>query len=636
MKFNSPFGTPPQLNQISIKIDTKIVFVSDVFVDQYVGGAELTTEALISKSPVPVQKILSKDITMDLLEQGYQQHWVFGNFAAMDMTLIPTIVANLSYSVLEYDYKYCRYRSPEKHAYAEQKACDCETSQHGKMISAFFYGAKSLWWMSENQVDHYADLFSFLREKKNTVLSSVFDDEFFVRIKNLRKQNKNFERKGWIVLGSNSWIKGAQDAENWCKQQGHDYEVVWGLPYEQVLEKLARSEGFVFLPPGMDTCPRMVIEAKLLGCKLHLNDYVMHKDEEWFDTDNLTEIEEYLYSSRDLFWRAILEEADHKPTISGYMTTRDCIEQQYPWRACIDSMIKFCDEVVVVDGGSTDGTWEELEKWDEQEEKLKVYKVERDWTHKRFAVFDGAQKAEARKKCTMEYCWQMDADEVVPGDAGEKIVNFCRSWPQMVDLVCLPVVEFWGSEEKVRVDVNPWKWRLSKNLPHITHGIPAELRQYDVNGDLYSSPGTDGCDYVHTDTGARIFHASFYNDQAHSTRIHALNGNESALKAYEEWLQNCVNLLPSVKHYSWVDIARKIKTYKEYWQRHWESLYNIKQEDTAKNNMFFDKSWSDVTDDEIDELSQKLAQDTGGHIFHSKIDWMKTTPSVRIVTAANK
>ena len=60
------------------------------------------------------------------------------------------------------------------------------------------------------------------------------------------------------------------------------------------------------------------------------------------------------------------------------------------------------------------------------------------------------------------------------------------------------------------------------------------------------------------------------------------------------------------------------------------------QEDTEDNNMFFDKSWSDVTDDEIDELSQKLAQDTGGHIFHSKIDWMKTTPSVRIVTAVNK
>ena len=632
MKFNSPFGTEPDSNQISINSDAKIIFVSDVFVDQYVGGAELTTEALISKSPVPVQKILSKDITVALLEQGHQKHWVFGNFASMSTELIPTIVANLSYSILEYDYKYCRYRSPEKHAYAEKKPCDCENSQRGKMISAFYYGAMSLWWMSEDQLEHYTALFSFLREKKNTVLSSVFDDEFFVRIKNLREQNKNFERKGWIVLGSNSWIKGAQDAENWCKQQGHDYEVVWGLPYEQVLEKLARAEGFVFLPTGMDTCPRMVIEAKLLGCKLHMNDYVMHQDEEWFDTDNLTEVEEYLYGSRELFWRGILAEADYRPTISGYTTTRNCIEHRYPWRACIKSMLRFCDEVVVVDGGSTDGTWEELEKWGEEEEKLKVHKVERDWAHKRFAVFDGAQKAEARKRCTMEYCWQMDADELAPDQVKGQIINFCRSWPQLVDLVSFPVVEFWGSKEKVRVDVNPWKWRLSRNLPHITHGIPQELRKYDEDENLYAGVGTDGCDYVHTDTGVRIAYASFYTDEADAVRRQALAGDVPALKNYQNWYQHMVNALPSVHHHSWLDIGRKIHTYKNYWQKHWESLYNITQEDTAKNNMFFNKPWSEISEEDIDNLSSKLASEMGGWIFHAPVDFSRPTPHVKLNT----
>ena len=65
-------------------------------------------------------------------------------------------------------------------------------------------------------------------------------------------------------------------------------------------------------------------------------------------------------------------------------------------------------------------------------------------------------------------------------------------------------------------------------------------------------------------------------------------------------------------------------------QKHWESLYDIKQEDTPENNMFFDKAWSDVSDEEIAALATKLASKTGGHVFHTKIDWNNPTPSITI------
>ena len=223
--------------------------------------------------------------------------------------------------------------------------------------------------MSDDQQDLYHKLFPFLSEKNNTVLSSVFSDNFFVKIKQLREKNKELERKGWIVLGSSSWIKGADQAEDWCKKNNHDYEVVWGLPYEEILDKLSRAVGFVYQPMGNDTCPRMVIEAKLLGCELELNEYVQHREEEWFATNNLLEIEEYLYGSRDLFWRQELDSANYIPEISGYTTTLDCIKQKYPFENCINSMLEFCDEVIVVDGGSKDGTWDKLQSLAEKEEK---------------------------------------------------------------------------------------------------------------------------------------------------------------------------------------------------------------------------------------------------------------------------
>ena len=628
MQLISPFGNNKKA--VSINDETEVIFVADMFVETYSGGAELTTEALIKNAPMKTQKILSRDVDIDLLKDGASKYWIFGNFAALDVRLVPTIVANLKYSVLEYDYKYCRYRSPEKHLFAEQEECNCHEAEVGKMISAFYFGSKSLWWMSEAQQNHYFSKFPFLAQKKNCVLSSVFDDETFVNFKLIRHGSKNKNRTKWIVLGSGSWVKGADQAKQWCIDQGHEYEVVWGLSHHETLLKLSEAKGFVYLPRGKDTCPRMVIEAKLLGCELVLNEYVQHRDEEWFATDNILEIEEYLYASRDLFWKQIQDEMNYKPTISGYMTTKDCFRQGYPFREAILSMLNFCDEVIVVDGGSTDDTWHELSTWARHTNGLTVKQKKLDWDHPRFAVFDGEQKARARSLCTGDFCWQQDADEIVHENDYDKIRKTVLNFPNYTDLVSLPVTEYWGSGGKVRIDVNPWKWRLSRNLPHITHGIPGNLRQTDEAGDLYSLPGSDGCDFIHKDTLELIPHASFYNEGAHNARVAALQGNVDALAAYAEWFNRCTELLPGVHHYSWRNLERKIRTYRDYWSSHWQSLYNVKQEDTAENNMFFQKPWAEVSDEEITSLAKELEEKMGGWVFHNPVDFSKPTPSITV------
>ena len=192
-----------------------------------------------------------------------------------------------------------------------------------------------------------------------------------------------------------------------------EYELVWGIPYQECLEKLASNKGLVFLPKGGDTCPRLVIEAKLLGCELVLNENVQHKDEIWFDTEDTFDTQAYLFGARERFWNGIKYAMNYNPTLSGYTTTLNCITGGYPWVQSIKSMLGFCDEVVVVDGGSDDGTYEQLLSMAKNEPRLKVSLVKKDWDHPRFAVFDGAQKAKARSTCTMKYCWQQDADEVI-------------------------------------------------------------------------------------------------------------------------------------------------------------------------------------------------------------------------------
>jgi glycosyltransferase involved in cell wall biosynthesis len=621
---NKHFSLPPS-EEIG-KHD--VVFVSDLFLEDYVGGAELTSQALIDAAPFKVYKLHSRDVNLETLQAGHQKHWVFGNFSGMNVDLIPTVVANMSYSIVEYDYKFCRYRSMEKHAAAENTQCDCHTSPYGKYISAFFHGAKSIWWMSEKQREIYFKRFPFLRNSNSTVLSSVFDDVFFAKIKLLRESAAKNKNDIHVIIGSPSWIKGTDDAVSYCKSNDIKHEVVWNLPYDAMLEKLANSAGLVFLPKGADTCPRVVIEAKLLGCKLVLNDNVQHKDEIWFNTDDMLDVESYLYMARQRFWNGIRLAMNFKQTLSGYTTTLNCVKSDYPFVESIKSMLGFCDEVVVVDGGSQDGTWEILQNLAKDQPRLVVEKLSRDWSDRRFATFDGLQKAEARARCTKDLCWQQDSDEIVSEEDYGKIRNLVDHFPRDLELVALPIVEYWGCESKVRVDVNLWKWRLSRNNPNITHGIPSHLRKVDENGAIYAAAGTDGCDYIYRDSGHPVPFVNFFSPEFESMRNYALRWDFKALDGYTKLIESVSKELPVIHHYSWFDIARKVRTYRDYWSKHWASLYDVSQEDTAENNMFFDSPWANVTDADIENIALRLKTETGGWIFHSKVDFTKPRPHV--------
>ena len=610
--------------------DCEVVFVADMFVENYVGGAELTSEALIGSSPLRVLKVHASRVDMKTLESGHDKFWIFGNFSSLNVDLVPTIIANLKYAILEYDYKFCRYRSPEKHHSETGLPCDCKDHTHGKLISAFYYGAKSLWWMSEGQQQIYLKTFPFLQNVHNVVLSSVFDEKFFSDVKILNSEEK--ERKGWIVLGSNSWIKGFDLAEQWCKDAGKDYEVVWNLPYRELLERLSRAEGFVYLPRGFDTCPRMVIEAKMLGCKLHLNDFVQHKDEEWFASEDPLDIESYLYAARERFWNAIKNDMSYTPKISGYTTTHNCATRGYPFVESITSLLGFCDEVVVVDAGSDDSTVEKLREISAADSRLKVFVLPVDWNSKTFAYeSDGVLKARARALCTGDICWQQDVDEVVHEDDYDKIRSLARSMPPQVDLVGLPVTEFWGSRGKVRIDVNPWKWRISRNKSHITHGIPGSLRRHDDDGDLYALPGTDGCDYINNGTLEPVQFVTFVSIESEGARAAVLQDPDHPVRQqYQDWFNSVIDTIPGVYHYSWFDIRRKMENYRDHWSRFWCSLYNKAYEDTPENNVFTDKRWADITSDDIAKVADEIEEKTGGWIFHSRVDLSRATPHIEI------
>jgi len=277
----------------------KIMFISDMFAEDYPGGAELTTEAFIRSMPSThvAAKVHSSKVTQQIIEDNKDAHFVVCNFAGLDDNAKVYMCKNADYSIVEYDYKLCKYRSIKKHEMAENKPCDCLEGLTGKITQAFYGYAKRVLFMSEGQREIFLPKIPTLKEENSFVLSSAFlegDLNFMESIKDNEKNNT------YLILGSNSWIKGTQECVDYAKENNLSYEVIQGLPYHELLIKMSISKGLIFRPLDYDTCPRIVIEAKLLGCDLILNDHVQHKDEAWFAAQD--SCYEYLRNRPATFW----------------------------------------------------------------------------------------------------------------------------------------------------------------------------------------------------------------------------------------------------------------------------------------------------------------------------------------------
>jgi ADP-heptose:LPS heptosyltransferase/glycosyltransferase involved in cell wall biosynthesis len=282
--------------------------------------------------------------------------------------------------------------------------------------------------------------------------------------------------------------------------------------------------------------------------------------------------------------------------ISGYTTVYNCEKLGIPYIPAIKSMLGFCDEVVVVDGCSDDGTYEKLQELVAQDARVKVYQNPFDWTE---PGVDGLQKAFARAVCENEFLWQQDADEIVHEDDYNKIKLITKRFPTSHDILHLPVIELWGSSTEVTARRHCWKWRMSKNNPQITHGINAAARLTDEKtGKIYAKEGmSDGCEYVDLVTNQMMPHTGFYNDQIDAAR-------KFMPDHYSVGINEVFDKLPSVWHTSWMDIDNKINQLKKggTWDKLWSLLYQ-------KESM--ERFPGVETAEQVKELSKKLL-DQGG------------------------
>jgi hypothetical protein len=289
----------------------------------------------------------------------------------------------------------------------------------------------------------------------------------------------------------------------------------------------------------------------------------------------------------------------------------------YPIKESIRSVFPYFDEIVVCDtSDGTDNTLEVLEELKKEfgEKEFKIIRGNANWSAQNGGIYDGKMKAMARLRCTGDYLWPQDIDEILMPTSREQIESLCKKLDENIPVMALPIVEPWNNSNRIRCDVNPWKWRLSKNLPHITHGIPLSLRRYE-GGLLYAKHGCDGCEIVDSNTGQMISFVNFMKPETEQLRQRATT-DISYAKEYEQWLNGVINKLPTIYHLSWWSIYEKMKKFQKFWSKSWDSLYGDTHPDGYP---FFSKPWNQVTDQEMREEAKRL-EASNGHIFHAAYD----------------
>lgn len=152
--------------------------------------------------------------------------------------------------------------------------------------------------------------------------------------------------------------------------------------------------------------------------------------------------------------------------ISCFMVLKNVLKTGYPFVESIAASLPICDEFLISDGYSTDGTFEVLERISKINKKVKVLRQEWPSTKKYSVIADVTNTL--RAKCSYDYIFSMQANEVVH----EKNVDFIRALPEIcpqVNTFSLPFVHL----VKDYRFFEDFRLRYSKNMENIVAVVDA-------------------------------------------------------------------------------------------------------------------------------------------------------------------
>ena len=261
----------------------KIIFIADIFYEQLrsiqaarkkvAGGGEMVNEVIINhlrSLGYDVEEMNSQFVTPEII-RSTDAFFIVGNFIGLDKLSKQQLQAT-DYIIIEHDHKYLRTRDPSpweendyiappdqvvnKSFYESARAVFCQSQLHSQILSDNL--------MISNVVNFGCSLWS---------------DEQMAAIKKHANKDKT---KSFGILESTNEIKGNLQSKHICETRGFEYEMIPSCEFEELMEAMSEFETIMTMPQVIETFCRVVVEARMLGCKIATNKRNGCASEPWF------------------------------------------------------------------------------------------------------------------------------------------------------------------------------------------------------------------------------------------------------------------------------------------------------------------------------------------------------------------
>ena len=255
----------------------------DFYFSEIKGGAELNAETLIDRFSdigYNIKKMKSESLTVDFLKQNKNKKFIFSNFIFVNRECVEYAIQNLEYAIYEQDHKYLITRNPIQYV-------DFIAPSNQLANIEFYKNAVVVFFLTKLATDVFV---------ANTGLQNVCNLKSSV----WRREELDFMRticdtektKENAILDSDNPIKRTKRGIKHCEKNNLEYELIKDKDFKNFLKKMSSFKRLVFFTGHLETCARILVEAKMLNLEVtYQKRLIGAASEEWFSLSGIDMID---------------------------------------------------------------------------------------------------------------------------------------------------------------------------------------------------------------------------------------------------------------------------------------------------------------------------------------------------------